>query len=228
MSGLDRRAVLTGGAASVLAGTLAGCVGSQGPVASAPPPLVEGSGPGGMYGPMAGEPFPVPAINLSTIDPAFLRTRVAYATTEPPGTLVVDPASHYLFEVLEGGRANRYGIGVGREGFAWSGTATIHDKQAWPDWYPPKEMIQRRPEIRKDLTTLQGGLGMPGGPRNPLGARAMYLWQNNKDTLYRIHGTVEPETIGTNVSSGCIRMINQDVMDLYSRGPVGAKVVVLT
>ena len=120
-----------------------------------------------------------------------------------------------------------YGIGVGREGFGWSGSATIQEKREWPDWYPPKEMVQRQPELRKSLTTLQGGLGMPGGPGNPLGARAMYLWQNNKDTLYRIHGTFEPWTVGSNVSSGCIRMINQDVIDLYGRAAVGAKVVVL-
>jgi lipoprotein-anchoring transpeptidase ErfK/SrfK len=229
MSRLDRRAVLLGGTASMLTGALGACVPAQGPVASAPVPSVpvlEDEPVGGIYGPVTNEPFPIPPAPLSKINPAFLRTRVAYATTEPPGTLIVEPARHYLFEVLDGGQANRYGIGVGREGFGWSGTATVKDKQAWPDWYPPKEMIQRRPDIRKDLSELQGGLGMAGGPRNPLGARAMYLWQNNKDTLYRIHGTVEPQTIGTNVSSGCIRMINQDVIDLYSRVPVGAKVIV--
>ena len=127
----------------------------------------------------------------------------------------------------EGGRAIRYGVGVGREGFGWSGMAEIKDKQAWPDWYPPEEMIQRQPEIKKQVEQLEGGLGVPGGPRNPLGARAMYLWQNGKDTLYRIHGTLEPWTIGTNVSSGCIRMINQDAIDLYERVPLGTKVVVL-
>ena len=126
-----------------------------------------------------------------------------------------------------GGRAIRYGVGVGRQGFGWSGVATIHDKQQWPDWYPPKEMLDRQPELRRQMSELQSGIGMPGGPRNPLGARAMYLWQNNKDTLFRIHGTFEPWTIGKSVSSGCIRMINQDAIDLYERTPVGAKVVVL-
>jgi lipoprotein-anchoring transpeptidase ErfK/SrfK len=169
----------------------------------------------------------VPAAPLSRIDPAFLRTRIAYASSEPPGTIIIDPRRRYLYLVQEGGRAMRYGVGVGREGFAWSGVATINDKQEWPDWYPPKEMVQRQPQLRKELTELQGGLGVPGGPRNPLGARALYLWQNGKDTLYRIHGTVEPWTIGTSVSSGCIRMINQDVIDLYNRVPKGAKVVVL-
>jgi lipoprotein-anchoring transpeptidase ErfK/SrfK len=141
---------------------------------------------------------------------------------------VIDPQRHFLYFVEGGGRAVRYGVGVGRTGFGWAGVATVHNKQEWPDWYPPKEMIQRQPEIRRVMTELQSGVGMPGGPRNPLGARALYLWQGNKDTLYRIHGTVEPWTIGKNVSSGCIRMINQDVIDLYERAPAGAKVVVLS
>ena len=104
---------------------------------------------------------------------------------------------------------------------------TIKNKQEWPDWYPPKEMFARQPELMEQMGELPGGLGMPGGPGNPLGARALYLWQGNKDTLYRIHGTFEPWTIGTNVSSGCIRMINQDVIDLYNHTPTGTKVVVL-
>jgi lipoprotein-anchoring transpeptidase ErfK/SrfK len=116
---------------------------------------------------------------------------------------------------------------VGREGFGWSGIANVHEKREWPDWYPPKEMIQRQPDLRRQLTALQSGIGMSGGPRNPLGARALYLWQGNKDTLFRIHGTLEPWTIGSSVSSGCIRMINQDVIDLYQRAPINTKVVVL-
>ena len=121
----------------------------------------------------------------------------------------------------------RYGVGVGAEGFIWSGTATIHNKQEWPDWYPPAEMLARKPELKEHMVQLQSGLGMKGGPENPIGARAMYLWQGNKDTLYRIHGTNEPGTIGHNVSSGCIRLTNDDVTDLYNRTPVGTKVVVL-
>src|SRR5262249_45250701 len=132
----------------------------------------------------------------------------------------------FLYLVQGNGQAIRYGVGVGREGFGWSGVATIHDKREWPDWYPPREMIERQPEIRRQMSELQSGLGMHGGPHNPLGARAMYLWQGNKDTLFRIHGTIEPATIGTNVSSGCIRMINQDAMDLFERVAVGTKVVV--
>jgi lipoprotein-anchoring transpeptidase ErfK/SrfK len=181
-----------------------------------------------MYGPVSGEPFPVPAAPLSEIDPVYLRTVVSYPSNEPPGTIVVDPQNRFLYSVQGGGRAIRYGIGVGRQGFSWSGVATIRTKQEWPDWYPPKEMIQRQPELMRQLTTLQSGYGMAGGPRNPLGARALYLWQGNKDTLYRIHGTIEPTTIGRNVSSGCIRMLNQDAIDLYERTPVGTKVVVLS
>ena len=151
-----------------------------------------------------------------------------YSSSEAPGTIIVDPRSRYLYHVLGGGRAMRYGVGVGKQGFAWSGTAIIQDKQEWPDWYPPKEMIQRRPDLRPQLTELQSGIGIPGGPSNPLGARAMYLWQGNKDTLYRIHGTNEPWTIGTSASSGCIRMINQDAIDLYARTATGTNVVVLS
>ncbi len=239
MPGISRRAVVSGGGAILVAG-LAACVNTPAPQPQmalpweppepdlAPEPSPERPPESyAIYGPVPGERFPVPAAPLSRINPAFLRRRVAFPTQEAPGTVIVDPRQRYLYLVEEGGRATRYGVGVGREGFAWSGTATINDKQEWPDWYPPKEMIQRQPEIRKELTQLPGGLGVPGGPRNPLGARAMYLWQNGKDTLYRIHGTVEPWTIGTNVSSGCIRMINQDAIDLYDRVPLGTKVVVL-
>ena len=181
-----------------------------------------------LYAGVGGEPFPIPPVDLSRIDPQFLRRTVSYPTSEPPGTIVIDPGSRFLYLVQGGGQAIRYGVGVGREGFGWSGTANVREKREWPDWYPPKEMIQRQPELRRQLTELQSGIGLPGGPRNPLGARALYLWQGNKDTLYRIHGTVEPWTIGSSVSSGCIRMINQDVIDLYQRAPVNAKVVVLS
>lgn len=171
--------------------------------------------------------FPIAAVDISQIDPTYLRREVVYQSPYPVGTVVIDPAAHFLYLIQPGGTAMRYGVGVGKEGFGWSGVATINSKQEWPDWYPPKEMIQRRPDIQAQLTKLQGGDGVPGGLSNPLGARAMYLWQDGKDTLYRIHGTLEPETIGTNVSSGCIRMINQDAIDLYGRVGVGTKVVVL-
>ena len=168
-----------------------------------------------------------PAPTTAAIDPAYRRTEVAYSRREAPGTLVVDPQNHYLYLVQKGGRALRYGVGVGAEGFGWSGVATVHNKQEWPDWYPTEETLQRKPEIRKAMVQLQSGMGMAGGPENPLGARALYLWQGNKDTLYRIHGTNEPGTIGRNVSSGCIRLTNDDIIDLYDRTPAGTKVVVL-
>jgi lipoprotein-anchoring transpeptidase ErfK/SrfK len=142
------------------------------------------------------------------------RQVVHYATTGAPGSIVIDPAHTYLYFVLGGGSAIRYGIGVGREGFTWSGTETIVRKAEWPDWYPPSEMIQRQPYLPRV---------MAGGPGNPLGARALYLG----NTEYRIHGTNQPATIGKHVSSGCIRMLNADVIDLFDRVSLGAKVVVL-
>jgi len=243
----DRRAVVTGLFAIGAGTSLAACATSR-PVTSAqnipepavPPAASEPQQPqadfpqagfpradAAIYGPVRGEPFPVPAVKLSEVNPAFLRKTVPYATAEPAGTIVVDPLRHYLYFVEKGGQAVRYGVGVGGEGFGWSGVANVHDKQEWPDWYPPKEMLARRPDLKKAMSELRGGLGMPGGAGNPLGARAMYLWQGNKDTLYRIHGTNEPWTIGRSVSSGCIRMINQDAIDLYGRTAAGTKVVVL-
>ena len=134
--------------------------------------------------------------------------------------------------IHDAGQAIRYGVGVGAEGFIWSGRATVHSKQEWPDWYPPAEMLARKPELRQHMVQLQSGIGMKGGPDNPIGALALYLWSGNKDTLYRIHGTNEPWTIGTNVSSGCIRLTNEDIVDLYNRvrqsiasrnGPIGIR-----
>ena len=159
-------------------------------------------------------------------NPAFARQVVDYPTHERPGTIIIDPASHFLYIIHDAEQAIRYGVGVGREGFVWSGRATVHSKQEWPDWYPPAEMLVRKPELRQYMVEMPGGLGMKGGPENPLGARAMYLYSGNKDTLYRIHGTNEPWTIGTNVSSGCIRLTNEDIVDLYNRTPIGAEVIV--
>jgi lipoprotein-anchoring transpeptidase ErfK/SrfK len=244
---LNRRTFLAG-ASALSALALAGCVTSAPPptavvVEAPPPPAPTGDATAELplpelgrpteaeyqviYGPVTGEKFPIPPIAFREIDPAFLRQVVRYDTTEQPGTIVIDPKAHFLYHVLDGGRAARYGVGVGREGFAWNGTANIRSKQEWPDWYPPSDMFERQPELKKLMKTLQGGLGMPGGPGNPLGCRAMYLWQGNKDTLYRIHGTIEPHSIGKSVSSGCIRMLNQDVINLYSLTPVGTKVIVL-
>jgi lipoprotein-anchoring transpeptidase ErfK/SrfK len=144
----------------------------------------------------------------------FRRQVVDYPTREAPGTIVVDTPNTYLYYVMGGGKAMRYGIGVGREGFTWSGVKHIERKAEWPDWTPPPEMLARQPYLPRF---------MAGGPGNPLGARAMYIG----GTIYRIHGTNAPASIGTRVSSGCIRMVNDDVVDLYSRVNVGTKVVVL-
>lgn len=150
----------------------------------------------------------------ATSHPKFLRQVVAYQTHETRGTIVVDTGAHFLYLVLGDGWALRYGIGVARSGFEWSGTHRVTAKREWPGWTPPAEMRQRQPELP---------VFMEGGPNNPLGARALYLGS----TLYRIHGTNQPWSIGGNVSSGCIRMTNQDVIDLYQRIGVGAKVVVM-
>ena len=179
------------------------------------------------YASVQTEPFPVDPIDIRRVRPQFLRTVVPYDSAEVPGTIIIDPAKHFLYVVNGDGRAIRYGVGVGREGFLWSGVAEIQAKREWPDWYPPKEMIARDPHTKSVITKLASGLGMAGGVGNPLGARAMYLYQNGHDTLYRIHGTVEPYSIGSSVSSGCIRMMNQDILDLYSRIPIGTKVIVL-
>jgi lipoprotein-anchoring transpeptidase ErfK/SrfK len=227
----NRRTFLFASAAWAGALALAGCTSTPAePVASTAlqltPPGVDPNY-ALMYAAVPGERFPVAAIDLTKVNPAFLRREVAYPTPEAPGTIVVDPAGHYLYYIMPGGRAIRYGVGVGKEGFEWTGVATINSKQEWPDWYPPAEMIERRPDIKEQLVDLQSGRGVPGGLRNPIGARGLYLWQDGKDTLYRIHGTIEPHTIGQSVSSGCIRMINQDVIDLYGRVPVGTEVKVL-
>ena len=129
-----------------------------------------------MYAPIDDDLYPVPGIDLSRINPAYLRRVVRYETAEVPGTIVVDPQTRYLYLVLRDGMAVRYGVGVGRSGFGWSGAATIKDKQEWPDWYPPKEMFEREPDLMEQMGELPGGPGMPGGPGNPLGARALYLW----------------------------------------------------
>jgi lipoprotein-anchoring transpeptidase ErfK/SrfK len=160
-------------------------------------------------------------------DPIYEKTEVDYVTHERAGTIVVDPANHFLYLVQPKARAIRYGVGVGADGYGWSGIATVRSKQEWPDWYPTKEYLAAHPKVIAALHALPSGQGMQGGPENPMGARAMYLWQGNKDTLVRIHGTNEPWTIGTNVSAGCFRMTNDDVSDLYGRVAVGAKVVVL-
>ena len=166
-------------------------------------------------------PFVVAAVQPQFLQSGKARSIVPFNGPYVPGTVVVDTEARALFLVNADGTALRYAIGVGREGFQWSGEATIGRKQQWPAWTPPAEMIARQP----DLEPYRGG--MPGGPGNPLGARALYLVQDGQDTLFRLHGTREPWSIGKKVSSGCIRLFNQDIIDLYDRVAIGARVVVL-
>jgi lipoprotein-anchoring transpeptidase ErfK/SrfK len=174
-----------------------------------------------MYGPRPNEKFPVPAVDLARLDPSYWRTDVADPTGEKPGTIVVSTADRYLYLVQEGGRAIRYGVGIGREGFEWSGRGEIGRKAEWPWWTPPPEMIRRQPELEEWRN------GQPPGLMNPLGARAMYIYQKGRDSGYRLHGSPEWWSIGKAVSSGCVRLVNQDVIDLYGRVPVGTRVLVV-
>jgi lipoprotein-anchoring transpeptidase ErfK/SrfK len=177
-----------------------------------------------MYGAKPDERFPLPAIPYYEIDPVYLRQEVADPTGEVPGTLVVDTADRFLYLVRENGRALRYGVGIGRDGFAWSGRAIVQWKQEWPTWTPPGSMIERQPELER-WSAANGG--MPPGLDNPLGARALYIFQNGEDTLYRVHGSPEYLSIGKAVSSGCVRLINQDVCDLYDRVPTRTPILVV-
>ena len=197
---LSRRAVLTGASAALLTVPLSTAAFSQS---------------------SEDDPFPLPPFDYSKLPPAFRPTVVAYTGRQWPGTVIVDTPNRQIYLVLQGGQAMRWGCAVGKDGFRWAGLADVGRKVMWPTWTPPKEMIARHPEKAKWAN------GMPGGPDTPLGARALYLFQNGQDTLYRIHGTTEPMSIGTNASSGCIRMISQDVIELYRRVPIGTRVVVL-
>lgn len=187
-----------------------------------PAVVVENSPDALRYGAVIDEKFPIPAVALKHLPPQNRRQIVDYPTDQPPGTIVVDPKNRFLYLVQEGGKALRYGVGVGKAGLEFTGTANITYKRQWPRWTPTPDMIEREPGRYGPLAN-----GMEPGPRNPLGARALYLFKDGKDTLYRIHGTNEPWSIGKAVSSGCIRMMNQDVIDLYGRVPNGSKVVVL-
>ena len=208
---LDRRIFLAGAASSLLGACTTGLGITS--VAYAPAD--------GLLVPDSDEPFRVAPVDMSTIPNQYHRRMVSDPTGEPAGAVVVDPGQRFLYLVMSNGKAMRYGIGVGRQGFSWNGVATIGAKRKWPSWHPPVEMQARDPRAREWRN------GMPGGPSNPLGARALYLDQGGRDTLYRIHGTNEPQSIGRAVSSGCIRMLNADVIDLYERVPIGTRVVVL-
>ncbi len=165
--------------------------------------------------------FEVPAVPLEKLPDALRRQKVAYESEEAPGTIIIHPGERFLYFITGPKTAIRYGIAVGRAGFEWAGEANVTEVKPWPTWFPPPEMIERKPELAEWVD------GQPGGPTNPLGARAIYLRSNGKDYGYRIHGTPEWWSIGSNASSGCIRMINQDVLDLVQRVAPGAKVVVL-
>ncbi|MCJ8517419.1 lipoprotein-anchoring transpeptidase ErfK/SrfK [Pseudorhizobium tarimense] len=177
-----------------------------------------------MYGVINDGGHTLPAIPYLRIDPRFLRQEVAYQTTEAPGTIVVDTREQYLYLVQSGGKAIRYGVGLGKEGFAWSGRGVIQWKAKWPRWTPPSDMVARQPELRQ-FAAAEGGANP--GLNNPLGARALYIFKDGKDTLYRVHGTPDWQSVGKATSSGCVRMLNQDVIDLYDRVPDSTPIVVL-
>lgn len=174
-----------------------------------------------LYSARPNEPYPIPAIDISRINPRYYRQQVDYRTVEKPGTIIVDTDQRFLYLVMPAGQAMRYGIGIGRQGFAWNGRARVGNKRTWPKWFPPKEMREREPELEKYAKGMEPGL------QNPLGARALYLYQGKKDTLYRLHGTSEVDSIGRAVSSGCIRLLHQDIIDLHKRVPIGAEVIVV-
>lgn len=176
-----------------------------------------------MYGEIYDGGYVIPAVPYQKIDARFYRQRVVDPTGQPPGTIVVDTPSRFLYLVESGGTAMRYGVGIGREGFAWQGTGVIQWRQKWPKWTPPDEMISRKPELAQ--YSADNG-GMPPGLENPLGARALYIFQNGEDTLYRLHGSPEWNSIGKAVSSGCVRLLNQDIIDLYERVPNKARILV--
>lgn len=176
------------------------------------------------YAAITDEPYPVPAVPVGSVPPRYRRQRVANPWPDlAPGTIIVDPDAALLHFIESPATAMRYGVSVGAEGFAWSGRARLQFARAWPHWKVPDAMIERQPELAPYSWRLGG---MPPGPDNPMGARALYLFQNGRDTLYRIHGSASPAELGKAVSSGCIRMLDQDVIDLHARAPHGATVIV--
>ena len=208
----DRRSFLFGSAIGLGTLGLAGCAGSDdGSLAEAAK----------LYGPVADKRFPIPAVDVSKVNPKYFRTTVRYDSKEAPGTIIVDPGNYYVYRIEGDGNATRYGANVGRSGFLWSGEAYVGRKSEWPTWTPPREMIARQPEAAKYAG------GMPGGLENPLGARTLHLYRNGAYTLYTIYSTSDPGTIGTGITSGCTGLLTQDMIDLYSRTPVKTKVIVL-
>lgn len=219
---MGRRSVFALGAA-----TLAGCVtedGTSGPLLSSSTTQSAARPGPSIYDAVSDNGYQIPAVDVAQVDQRYWRTDVVYSTKEKPGTLIVDTPNKYLYHVLSEGRATRYGVGVGREGFEWSGRAVVAYSRQWPRWVPPDSMMQRQPELKR-YSANNGG--MQPGLRNPLGARALYIHENGRDTLYRLHGTSEPDSIGMAVSSGCIRLLNQDVIHLYNNVRNGTPIVVI-
>ncbi|RUT35175.1 L,D-transpeptidase [Arsenicitalea aurantiaca] len=209
------------GAASLTGLALAGCTSSSRRMAAEPTrPYVDPMYVS-MYAPVSDNGYYIEGFDPARVDPKLLRQVVDYPTSERPGTIIVEPGQRFLYFVQEGGRAMRYGVGVGREGYDYQGEATIGRKASWPRWTPTPTMIREDPEKNGPWAG-----GMEGGPQNPLGARALYLYNNGRDTLYRIHGTNDPASIGHSLSSGCVRLFNHDIIDLHARVPVGSKVIV--
>ncbi|MCX5516516.1 hypothetical protein C3941_18750 [Kaistia algarum] len=206
----SRRAFLIGAGASLGALSLAGCVGGMSYAEAQK-----------VYGPVADPKFPIPAVNLAKLDAKYYRRTVKYETKEAAGTIIIDPKNHYVYRIEGNGMATRYGANVGRDGFRWNGDVYVGRKGEWATWTPPKEMIARQPEAAKYAA------GMPGGLDNPLGARTLYLYQDNVYTLYTIYATSHPDSIGKGVTSGCTGLLSQDMIDLYDKTPVGTKVVML-
>jgi len=209
---LSRRSFLAGSAITLGALGLAGCASPDGMS------LAEATK---LYGPLPEEKFPIPGVDVSKVKSKYYRRTVKYETDEAPGTIIVDPSNYYVYRVEEDGMATRYGANVGRDGFLWHGDAYVGRKSEWATWTPPREMIKRQPEAAKYAG------GMPGGLDNPLGARTLHLYQNGVYTLYTIYATSDPETIGSGITSGCVGLLSQDMIDLYSKTPVKTKVVVL-
>ena len=221
-SGKTRRAFLTAfGSFGLLAA--AGCTTTAGPDDTAPKSRLGPLTGRALYPALRNEKFPIPAIKPGELKPKYQRQRVSYRTSEKPGTVVVDTRNFYLYHVEPDGQAMRYGVGLGRAGFAWSGRARIAWKRKWPTWTPPAAMIRREPHLAK--WSADNG-GMPPGLTNPLGSRALYIFQGDRDTLYRLHGTPEVASIGRAVSSGCVRLVNHDVIHLYDRVKPGSAIVV--
>ncbi|MHC5306677.1 L,D-transpeptidase family protein [Bartonella sp. LJL80] len=228
---ISRRSFLSVFAVGAAASGLAGCTSSGPNGLSFGSGMIMGNTPNDTLAPFASMyaarqdgGFDLPAIPYRKIDPQFLRQIVDDPTGEQPGTIVVDTKRRYLYLVRQNGKAIRYGVGIGRAGFAWSGRAIIQYKRPWPTWTPPAEMIVRQPELKK--YSAENG-GMRPGLKNPLGARALYIFQDGKDTLYRLHGSPEWWSIGKATSSGCVRLMNQDIIDLFDRVPEKTPILVV-